>query len=78
MSEPRVLVEHFIRHEYGRLVAVLTRSLGVRRLALVEDVVQAAFVQAPVRHLSMEGENCLSGEATWFPSWSIAFFSFFA
>ena len=46
MSEPRALVEDFFRHEFGRLVAVLTRSLGVRRLALVEDVVQAAIVQA--------------------------------
>src|SRR5258708_37460475 len=46
MSEPRALVEHFFRHESGRLVAVLTRSLGVRRLELVEDVVQAALVQA--------------------------------
>ena len=46
MSEPRVLVEHFFRHEFGRLCAVLTRSLGVRRLDLVEDVVQAALVQA--------------------------------
>lgn len=40
------LVEHFFRHESGRLVAVLTRSLGVRRLELVEDVVQTALVQA--------------------------------
>jgi RNA polymerase sigma-70 factor (ECF subfamily) len=46
MTEPRTLVEHFFRHEFGRLVAVLTRSLGVRRLDLVEDVVQAALVQA--------------------------------
>src|ERR1700728_4560368 len=46
MSEPRALVEHFFRHEFGRLVALLTRSLGVRRLDLVEDVVQAALVQA--------------------------------
>src|SRR3954447_14167633 len=46
MSEPRALVEHSFRHEFGRLVAVLTRSLGVRRLDLVEDVVQAALVQA--------------------------------
>jgi RNA polymerase sigma-70 factor (ECF subfamily) len=46
MSQPRALVEHFFRHESGRLCAVLTRSLGVRRLALVEDVVQAALVQA--------------------------------
>jgi DNA-directed RNA polymerase specialized sigma24 family protein len=42
----RALVEHLFRHEFGRLGAVLTRSLGVRRLALVEDVVQAALVQA--------------------------------
>ena len=46
MSEPRELVEHFFRHEFGRLVAVLTRSLGVRRLDLAEDVVQAALTQA--------------------------------
>src|SRR5438034_9954520 len=46
MSEPRALVEHFFRHEFGRLCAVLTRSLGVRRLDLVEDVVQAALVHA--------------------------------
>src|SRR5213082_4297989 len=46
MREPHALVEHFFRHEFGRIVAVLTRSLGVRRLDLVEDVVQAALVQA--------------------------------
>src|SRR5262245_52519554 len=46
MSEPRELVEHFFRHEFGRLVAVLTRSLGVRQLDLAEDVVQAALTQA--------------------------------
>src|SRR5438093_5545844 len=31
MSEPRALVEHCFRHEFGRRCAVLTRSLGVRR-----------------------------------------------
>src|SRR4051794_41902716 len=46
MSEPGALVEHFFRHEFCRLVAVLTRSLGVRRLDLIEDVVQTALVQA--------------------------------
>jgi RNA polymerase sigma-70 factor (ECF subfamily) len=39
-------VEHFFRHEFGRICAVLTRSLGVRRLDLIDDVVQAALVQA--------------------------------
>jgi hypothetical protein len=38
-------MEHFFRREFGRLGAVLIRSLGVRRLDRVEDVVQAALVQ---------------------------------
>ena len=36
------LVEHFFRHEYGRLVAMLTRMVGVRHVELVEDAVQTA------------------------------------
>lgn len=43
MSESAELVEHFFRHEYGRLVGLLTRSLGVRHLELVEDAVQMAM-----------------------------------
>ncbi len=39
-------MERFFRQEFGRLCAVLTQSLAVRRLDLVEDVVQAALVQA--------------------------------
>ncbi len=46
MNDSRTLVEHFFRHEYGRLVAVLTRSLGLRNLQLVEDVVQTALSKA--------------------------------
>lgn len=42
-SDVPSLVDHFFRHEYGRLVAVLTKSLGVRQLDLIEDVVQAAL-----------------------------------
>ena len=45
-SDSSTLVEHCFRHEYGRLVAVLTRALGVRNLELVEDVVQAALAKA--------------------------------
>jgi RNA polymerase sigma factor (sigma-70 family) len=40
------LVEHFFRHEYGRLVATLTRMFGPHRLALVEDAVQSALMTA--------------------------------
>jgi RNA polymerase sigma factor (sigma-70 family) len=40
------LVEHFFRHDYGRLVAMLTRKMGVRHLELVEDAVQSALLSA--------------------------------
>jgi len=40
------LVEHFFRHEYGRLVAVLTRTVGLRHLDAVEDAVQGALLTA--------------------------------
>src|SRR6185436_114060 len=40
------LVDHFFRHESGRLMAVLTRVFGLHNLELVEDVVQSALLQA--------------------------------
>jgi RNA polymerase sigma factor (sigma-70 family) len=36
----------FFRHEYGRLVAVLSRRVGVRHLQAVEDAAQAALLTA--------------------------------
>jgi RNA polymerase sigma factor (sigma-70 family) len=44
-AAPR-LVEHYFRHEYGRLVALLTRKAGVRHLESVEDAVQGALLAA--------------------------------
>jgi RNA polymerase sigma factor (sigma-70 family) len=38
------LAEHFFRHEYGRLVALLCRRVGLRHLEAVEDAVQAALL----------------------------------
>jgi len=40
------LVEHFFRREYGRLVALLTRRVGVRHIDVVEDAVQSALLAA--------------------------------
>jgi RNA polymerase sigma-70 factor (ECF subfamily) len=40
------LVEHFFRHESGRLVSVLSRVFGLRNLDLVEDMVQSALADA--------------------------------
>ena len=38
--------EHFFRHEYGRLVAMLSRRVGVHHLEAVEDAVQIALLAA--------------------------------
>src|SRR5688500_10079898 len=40
------IAAHFFRHEYSRLVALLTRRLGVQYLERVEDAVQAAVLSA--------------------------------
>jgi len=45
-SRPSEIVEHFFRHETGRLHGALTRLLGPGNLALVEDVTQGALLQA--------------------------------
>jgi len=38
--------EHFFRHEFGRIVATLTRLFGVSNFSLAEDVTQDAFCRA--------------------------------
>jgi len=43
---PSGLVEHFFRHETGRLHGALVRRLGVQHLALAEDVTQEALLRA--------------------------------
>ena len=45
-ASPSGLVEHYFRHEYGRLVAVLVRRVGLRHLETVEDAVQASLLAA--------------------------------
>ena len=38
--------DNFFRHEYGRLVALLSRRVGMHCLELVEDAVQRALLGA--------------------------------
>lgn len=42
----KALVEHFFRHEYGQLVASLSRRVGVHELERVEDAAQTALARA--------------------------------
>lgn len=53
-APPARLVEHFFRHETGRLHGALVRLLGVHNLALAEDVAQEAMLRA-LRTWSMGG-----------------------
>lgn len=43
---PAQLVEHFFRHETGRLHGALVRLMGVHNLTLAEDVAQEAMLRA--------------------------------
>ncbi len=45
MDKSGLLIEHTFRHEYGRLVALLSRSIGAQQIDLVEDAVQAALMK---------------------------------
>jgi predicted RNA polymerase sigma factor len=40
------LVEHFFRHESGKMVSVLTKIFGSQNLDLAEDVVQDSLIEA--------------------------------
>jgi len=45
-ADAAVLVEHLFRHQAGRVVARLTRLLGVEYVALAEETVQEAMLRA--------------------------------
>ena len=49
------LVEHYFRHEYGRLVARLANKVGVRHVELVEDAVQSALASALTTSAQLRG-----------------------
>ena len=53
MTAP-ALVDHFFRHEYGRLVAMLSCRIGVEHIEDVEDAVQSALISA-LEHWTIAG-----------------------
>src|SRR4030095_9388688 len=40
------MVDHFFRHESGRIISVLTRIFGAHNIDLAEDVVQDTLLKA--------------------------------
>lgn len=45
-SDINLLVEHFFRHESGKMISVLTSIFGTDNLILAEDIVQDTLVEA--------------------------------
>lgn len=48
------LVDHLFRHQYGRLVSVLTSAFGFKHLGVAEDLVQDTLLAA-MHHWSLQG-----------------------
>lgn len=49
MSSPKIIeetVDHLFRHESGKMVAVLSKLLGLQNIEVAQDLVQDALVQA--------------------------------
>lgn len=40
------LIDHLFRHQYGKMVSILTRIFGLEHLQLIEDAVQDSFYKA--------------------------------
>ncbi len=40
------ILDHFFRHSYGSLIAVLAKQFGPPNLDLIEDVVQSVLLKA--------------------------------
>lgn len=51
------LTDHLFRHQYGRMVSVLTRIFGIAHLETIEDAVQDTFIQAMLTWRTEMPEN---------------------
>lgn len=43
------MVDHLFRHQYGKLVAILSKIFGLSQLELIEDAIQDTFLQASLK-----------------------------
>lgn len=40
------MIDHLFRHQYGKMVSILTRIFGLQHLEMIEDAVQDTFIRA--------------------------------
>ena len=45
MSQEKI-IDHLFRHQYGKMVSILTRIFGFKNLEIIEDAIQDTFLQA--------------------------------
>ena len=45
-SNPEKLIDHLFRHQFGKMVSILTKYFGFEHLETIEDAVQDTFIQA--------------------------------
>ncbi len=53
----RKIVDHLFRHQYGKMVAILTNFFGLSHLETIEDAVQDTFVKATLQWRTKLPEN---------------------
>ena len=51
------IVDHLFRHQYGKMVSILTRIFGLKNLETIEDAVQDTFATAVVAWRTKIPEN---------------------
>jgi predicted RNA polymerase sigma factor len=48
-SSKNILFDHLFRHQYGKMVAILSKIFGPSNLELIEDAIQDTFLQASLK-----------------------------
>jgi len=48
MPKTQLFIDHLFRHQYGKMVSILTRIFGLNNLEIVEDAVQDTFAKAVI------------------------------
>jgi len=51
------MIDHLFRHQYGKMVSILTRIFGLKHLETIEDAVQDTFVNAMLAWRNKMPEN---------------------
>ncbi len=51
------IIDHLFRHQYGKMVSILTRIFGLSNLEIIEDAVQDTFVNASLKWRTKLPEN---------------------